>query len=72
MFATAAALSVEGVGKKVALITDGLFSGATRGFCVLHVGPGSAHGGPIALIENGDIVTIDAISGTLSVDLDDK
>ena len=72
MLATTAALSGQGMGKKVALITDGRFSGATRGFCVGQVGPESAHGGPIALIENGDIVTIDAISGTLSVDLDDK
>ena len=70
MLATTAALSGQGMGKKVALITDGRFSGATRGFCVGHVGPEAAHGGPIALIRNGDIVTIDAIAGELTVDLD--
>lgn len=71
MLATTAALSGQGMGKKVALITDGRFSGATRGFCVGHVGPEAAHGGPIALIENGDIITLDAITGELSVDLTD-
>jgi dihydroxy-acid dehydratase len=69
MLATTAALSGQGMGKKVALITDGRFSGATRGFCVGHVGPEAAHGGPIALLCNGDIITIDAITGELSVDL---
>ena len=69
MLATTAALSGQGMGKKVALITDGRFSGATRGFCVGHVGPEAAHGGPIALLRNGDIITIDAITGALSVDL---
>jgi len=72
MLATTAALSGQGMGKKVALITDGRFSGATRGFCVGHVGPEAAHGGPIALIATGDSITIDAIRGELSVDLDDK
>ncbi|MGS4945324.1 dihydroxy-acid dehydratase [Meridianimarinicoccus sp. RP-17] len=71
MLATTAALSGQGMGKKVALITDGRFSGATRGFCVGHVGPESAHGGPIALMRDGDMITIDAITGTLSVDLSD-
>ncbi|WP_371227658.1 dihydroxy-acid dehydratase [Roseovarius sp. 2305UL8-3] len=71
MLATTAALSGQGMGKKVALITDGRFSGATRGFCVGHVGPEAAHGGPIALLQNGDVITIDAINGTLSVDLSD-
>ncbi|AVO37267.1 dihydroxy-acid dehydratase [Pukyongiella litopenaei] len=71
MLATTAALSGQGMGKKVALITDGRFSGATRGFCVGHVGPEAAHGGPIALLRNGDMITIDAISGNLSVDLSD-
>ncbi|MDD9923158.1 MAG: dihydroxy-acid dehydratase [Boseongicola sp.] len=69
MLATTAALSGQGMGKKVALITDGRFSGATRGFCVGHVGPEAAHGGPIALLENGDIITMDATTGELSVDL---
>ncbi len=71
MLATTAALSGHGMGKKVALITDGRFSGATRGFCVGHVGPEAAHGGPIALLRNGDVITIDAIKGELSVDLSD-
>ncbi|WP_371060766.1 dihydroxy-acid dehydratase [Rhodosalinus sp. 5P4] len=72
MLATTAALSGQGMGKKVALITDGRFSGATRGFCVGHVGPEAAHGGPIALIRNGDMITIDAIGGELSVDVSDE
>ncbi len=71
MLATTAALSGQGMGKKVALITDGRFSGATRGFCVGHVGPEAAHCGPIALIEDGDVITIDAISGELSIAVDD-
>ncbi len=71
MLATTAALSGQGMGKKVALITDGRFSGATRGFCVGHVGPEAAHGGPIGLLKNGDVITIDAVSGALSVDLTD-
>jgi dihydroxy-acid dehydratase len=72
MLSTTAALSGQGMGKKVALITDGRFSGATRGFCVGHVGPEAAAGGPIALIETGDVVTINAISGELKVDLSDE
>ncbi|HEY9037522.1 MAG TPA: dihydroxy-acid dehydratase [Roseovarius sp.] len=71
MLSTTAALSGQGMGKKVALITDGRFSGATRGFCVGHVGPESAYGGPIALLKDGDMITIDAIKGVLSVDLSD-
>ncbi|MGR3710581.1 MAG: dihydroxy-acid dehydratase [Alterinioella nitratireducens] len=69
MLATTAALSGQGMGKKVALITDGRFSGATRGFCVGHVGPEAAHGGPITLLRNGDVITINAQTGELSVDL---
>ena len=69
MLATTAALSGQGMGKKVALITDGRFSGATRGFCVGHVGPEAAHGGPIALLKDGDVITLDAIKGELSVAL---
>ncbi|MBP1804994.1 dihydroxy-acid dehydratase [Rubellimicrobium aerolatum] len=72
MLATTAALSGQGMGKKVALITDGRFSGATRGFCVGHVGPEAAHGGPIALLRDGDLVTIDALRGELSVALSDE
>jgi dihydroxy-acid dehydratase len=71
MLATTAALSGQGMGKKVALITDGRFSGATRGFCVGHVGPEAAHGGPIAMLENGDMITLNAITGELSVALTD-
>ncbi len=69
MLATTAALSGQGMGKKVALITDGRFSGATRGFCVGHVGPEAAHGGPIALLQDGDIITLNAMTGELSVAL---
>ncbi|MCC5962546.1 MAG: dihydroxy-acid dehydratase [Rhodobacteraceae bacterium] len=72
MLATTAAISGQGRGKKVALITDGRFSGATRGFCVGHVGPEAAHGGPIALLRDGDVITINALSGSLSVDLPDE
>ena len=71
MLATTAALSGQGMGKKVALITDGRFSGATRGFCVGHVGPEAAHGGPIALLKNGDVITLNAVTGELSVALSD-
>jgi dihydroxy-acid dehydratase len=69
MLATTAAISGQGMGGKVALITDGRFSGATRGFCVGHVGPEAAVGGPIALIRDGDIIQIDAKRGTLKVRL---
>src|SRR5262249_891739 len=69
MLATTAALYGQGMGGKVALITDGRFSGATRGFCVGHVGPEAAVGGPIGLIKDGDIIDLDADKGTLSVRL---
>jgi len=69
MLATTAALYGQGAGSKVALITDGRFSGATRGFCVGHVGPEAAVGGPIALLRDGDMIRIDAERGTLEVDL---
>ena len=72
MLATTAALSGQGMGKKVALITDGRFSGATRGFCVGHVGPEAAYAGPIGLLKDGDVITIDAVTGELSVDLSDE
>ena len=72
MLATTAALSGQGMGKKVALITDGRFSGATRGFCVGHVGPEAAHCGPIGLLQNGDVITINARTGELSVALSDE
>jgi dihydroxy-acid dehydratase len=69
MLSTTAALYGQGEGEKVALITDGRFSGATRGFCVGHVGPEAAIGGPIGLIRDGDIIEIDATKGTLDVKL---
>jgi dihydroxy-acid dehydratase len=69
MLATTAALYGQGMGGKVALITDGRFSGATRGFCVGHVGPEAAVGGPIALVRDGDIIVLDADKGTLDVKL---
>jgi len=71
MLATTAALYGQGTGGKVALITDGRFSGATRGFCVGHVGPEAAVGGPIALVRDGDIIAIDADRGSLEVQLDE-
>jgi dihydroxy-acid dehydratase len=71
MLSTTAALYGQGMGDKVALITDGRFSGATRGFCIGHVGPEAALGGPIALLRDGDVIEIDAIEGTLAVRLDD-
>jgi dihydroxy-acid dehydratase len=67
MLSTTAALYGQGMGEKVALITDGRFSGATRGFCIGHVGPEAAEGGPIALVENGDIIAIDAEAGTIDL-----
>jgi dihydroxy-acid dehydratase len=67
MLATTAALYGQGMGGKVALITDGRFSGATRGFCVGHIGPEAAIGGPIALVQDGDTIVLDAESGTLDV-----
>ena len=69
MLSTTAALYGQGQGEKVALITDGRFSGATRGFCIGHVGPEAAVGGPIGLIRDGDLITIDAVAGTLDVAL---
>ncbi len=69
MLATTSAIYGQGMGEKVALITDGRFSGATRGFCIGHVGPEAAIGGPIAMINNGDIITIDATKGILAVDI---
>jgi dihydroxy-acid dehydratase len=71
MLSTTAALYGQGMGDKVALITDGRFSGATRGFCIGHVGPEAAVGGPVGLLKNGDVITIDAVAGTLEVALSD-
>ena len=71
MLSTTAALYGLGMGEKVALITDGRFSGATRGFCIGHVGPEAAVGGPIALVEEGDSITIDATKGVIDLHVDD-
>jgi dihydroxy-acid dehydratase len=70
MLSTTAALYGLGMGEKVALITDGRFSGATRGFCIGHVGPEAADCGPIALIEDGDIISIDAEAGTIELEVE--
>ncbi|MER9679485.1 dihydroxy-acid dehydratase [Mesorhizobium sp. M0184] len=69
MLSTTAALYGQGMGGKVALITDGRFSGATRGFCIGHVGPEAAVGGPIGLLKDGDLISIDAVNGTIEVAL---
>jgi len=72
MLSTTAALYGQGMGEKVALITDGRFSGATRGFCIGHVGPEAALGGPIALIEDGDQIMIDAETGVIDLNVDSE
>ncbi len=69
MLSTTAALYGQGLGEHVALITDGRFSGATRGFCIGHVGPEAAEGGPIGLVVDGDIIHIDAAAGTIDLDV---
>ena len=71
MLSTTGALVGQGVGEKVALVTDGRFSGASHGFCIGHVGPEAAVGGPIALLHDGDTVTIDAVAGTIDAALSD-
>ena len=71
MLSTTAALAGQGRGDKVALVTDGRFSGATRGLCVGHVGPEAQDGGPIALVRDGDIISIDADRGILDLEIDD-
>jgi dihydroxy-acid dehydratase len=72
MLSTTAALYGQGMGEKVALITDGRFSGATRGFCIGHVGPEAAVGGPIALVKDGDIIEIDAVKGTIELHVSEE
>lgn len=69
MLSTTAAIYGQGMGDKVALITDGRFSGATRGFCIGHIGPEAQEGGPIGLLQDGDIISIDADKGTIDVRL---
>ena len=71
MLSTTSAIYGQEMGDKVALITDGRFSGATRGLCIGHVGPEAAVGGPIGLLRDGDIIDIDANAGTMSVRLTD-
>jgi len=71
MLSTTAALYGQGV-ENIALITDGRFSGATRGLCVGHVGPEAMDGGPIGLIRDGDVISIDAVNGTIEVALSDS
>ena len=71
MLSTTAALYGQGVGDTVALVTDGRFSGGTRGFCVGHVTPEAAAGGPIGLIRDGDVIVIDAVTGRIDVELSD-
>ena len=71
MLSTTSAIYGQGMGEEVALITDGRFSGGTRGFCVGHVGPEAALGGPIALLRNGDRIVLDAVAGTMEVLLSD-
>jgi dihydroxy-acid dehydratase len=70
MLSTTAAVYGQGISDKVALITDGRFSGATRGLCIGHVGPEAQVGGPIALVKDGDIITIDADAGTIELEVD--
>jgi dihydroxy-acid dehydratase len=72
MLSTTAAIYGQDMGDKVALITDGRFSGATRGFCVGHVGPEAAVGGTIGLLKDGDVITLDATSGTIDVALSEE
>ena len=72
MLSTTAAIYGQGMGEKVALITDGRFSGGTRGFCIGHMGPEATEGGPIAMLEDGDIIHIDAIKGTLDAELSEE
>ncbi len=67
MLSTTSALYGQGMGEKVALVTDGRFSGGTRGFCIGHVGPEAALGGPIALVKDGDTISIDAEKGTVNL-----
>jgi dihydroxy-acid dehydratase len=72
MLSVTAAIYGQGMGEKVALLTDGRFSGATRGMCIGYVGPEAAVGGPIAMLRDGDIIAIDAATGTLNVHLTDN
>jgi dihydroxy-acid dehydratase len=68
MLAVTGAIVGAGLGETVALVTDGRFSGATRGFCVGHIAPEASRGGPMAAVRDGDIVTIDVASRKLDVE----
>ena len=72
MLKPTAAIIGAGLGNQVALITDGRFSGGTHGFVVGHISPEAQVGGPIALVENGDRITIDAVENTISIELEDE
>lgn len=72
MLSTTAAIYGQGMGEKVALITDGRFSGGTRGICIGHVGPEAAVGGPIALVQDGDTITIDVEAGTVNLEVEEQ
>ncbi len=72
MLATTAALVGQGLGKKVAMVTDGRFSGGTRGFMVGHVAPEAYIGGPIALVQNGDKITIDTKTTVIDIDVSEE
>ena len=72
MLKPTAAIIGAGLGNEVALITDGRFSGGTHGFVVGHISPEAQVGGPIALVENGDRITIDAVENTISIELEDE
>jgi dihydroxy-acid dehydratase len=71
MLSPTGAIIGRGLGKSVALITDGRFSGGSHGFVVGHVTPEAAVGGPIALIEDGDAIAIDAVARRIDLDVDD-
>jgi len=72
MLSTTAAIYGQEMGDKVALITDGRFSGATRGFCIGHVGPEAQEGGPIGLVQDGDMISIDAEAGTIELEVSEE
>ena len=72
MLSVTASVVGAGLGESVALVTDGRFSGATRGLMVGHVAPEAARGGPLAVVQDGDVIAIDVDSGTLVVELDDR
>ena len=72
MLQVTAAIVGEGLGESVAMVTDGRFSGATRGLMIGHVAPEAAKGGPIAAIQEGDEITVDIDARSLDIDLDDE